>query len=435
MSIESQPSVNGESKSSQSGGGFETSKESNRRRRKERRADRERAHERAHAALEPLTIWVRSDPNHLQHSGQPQVESADKPKGSYTERVERKNETKISKQERVQASKKRDVETTIQPVKQEQIHLQEIDRPAKVAAPKIEAEITIPVPEESRSNNVKDSVIEPSPHKDLPVFQELPRLDIRPRHFYTEPEVRQPNQALAEHDILPPTGLSGDRQPVLHSEQTNAEMATTTGKQLQELAEQKTKRAEELERKNLESQELLQINAPSASAEINEHVRAITGEQPEADSSMGMDELLIVGDSIRIEGVSISEMFRAERIDEEGLRRIVADFLRGQRIEKIVTEEVLRLQMRFERDPQLRQIPITAMQDSQASRIDEANQQRRVFNTKTMRRQADRIADRLAERIDRTVEAAENNPNIAKTVGTVVAVIAYFVVLILIIRS
>jgi hypothetical protein len=52
-----------------------------------------------------------------------------------------------------------------------------------------------------------------------------------------------------------------------------------------------------------------------------------------------------------------------------------------------------------------------------------------------MRRQADRIADRLAEGIDRAVETAENNPNIAKTVGGVLAVIAYFVVLILIIRS
>jgi hypothetical protein len=92
--------------------------------------------------------------------------------------------------------------------------------------------------------------------------------------------------------------------------------------------------------------------------------------------------------------------------------------------------------MRFERDPQLRQVPLTATQNAPTSQMQATRgQQRKVFTTKTMRRQADRIADRLAVGIDRTVEAAENNPNIFKTFGIIVAVIAYFVVLILIIRS
>ena len=385
-------------------------------------------HERAHAALEPLTIWVRSDPNHLQR---PEKENKEKPKA----------EAKPEKSETAPEKKRNPVKADARPKAYERA-------PASVVPPEellanIGPEVTMPAPKVPRPNAEVKPYATPERTSAMPVYQELPRLDIRPRHFYTEPEVRQPNQTEIEHDILPPLIPLGEthapEQSAPKPEQAVEEQPLTPAMQLHELAAQKAKRAEGLEMKHqdIEAPELPEIKPAAPTAEVSEHVRAITDGEFETNTSMGMDELLEVAESVRIDGVSIAEMFRAERIDEEGLHRIISDFLRGRRIERAVAEEVLRQQMRFERDPQLRQIPLSATRD-EAMAFAQANQremQRRVFNAQTMRRQADKIADRLAVGIDRTVEAAENNPNIAKTVGTIVAVIAYFVVLILIIRS
>lgn len=439
MTMESRPAVDGEPRPPRAGDEFETSKEARKRRRKERRADKERAHERAHAALEPLTIWVRTDPNRLQHPDQPAKEIAEKPKTEVREKVAPKVEPKPHKQEVKVEHHKVEVKAEANPARQERAQVKEVK--IEDLIPKDEDVVAIPEPEVPKSNASKqEEVMQPST-QEMPVFQDLPRLEIRPRHFYTEPEVRQPGTTEIEHDILPSLNGSSESKPAETQTAPNPEIVQadkmqTPAERLQELAAQKARRAEELEQKNLNEPELMEAQQVRPRAEISEHVRAITGEKLESNINMDLGELLDVAESVRIEGVSVAEMFRVERIDEEGLRRIISDFLRGQRIERVVTEEVLRQQMRFERDPQLRQIPLTATQSAPTSQMQPARgQQRKVFTAKTMRRQADRIADRLAEGIDRTVEAAENNPNIFKTFGTIVAVIAYFVVLILIIRS
>lgn len=285
----------------------------------------------------------------------------------------------------------------------------------------------------------------------MPVFQELPRLDIRPRHFYTEPEVRQPNATETEHDILPAATIAGEAPAQPKTEEKPSEQPATPAEKLQELAQQAAKRAHELQEKNqltvekdpepeAEKEPALPkpLEKQPARAEMNEHVRAIAGNKYEKmDIRMDLSELLDVAESIRLEGVSVAEMFRAERIDDEGLRRIITEFLRGERIEKSISEEILRQQLKYERDPQMRQVPLTAMQDTQAqhTQAQRPSRARRGSRTQSMRHQADRIADRLAGGIDRAVEATENNPNAAKTIGGVLAVIVYFVILILIIRS
>lgn len=432
MTMESRPAVDGEPKSPRAGDEFESSKEARKRRRKDRRADNERAHERAHAALEPLTIWVRTDPNRLQHPDQPAKEIAEKPKVEAREKSASKAEPKPRKQELKAEQRKVEVKAEANPARQERAQAKEV---------KAEDAVAIPEPEALKPNAQKqEEVMQPST-QEMPVFQDLPRLEIRPRHFYTEPEVRQPGATEIEHDILPSLNGPGESKPAETQTAPNPEIVRedkvpSPAERLQELAAQKARRAEELEQKNLDEPEPVESQQVQPRAEISEHVRAMTGEKLESNINMDLGELLDVAESVHIEGVSVAEMFRVERIDEEGLRRIISDFLRGQRIERVVTEEVLRQQMRFERDPQLRQIPLTATQSAPTSQMQPVRgQQRKVFTAKTMRRQADRIADRLAEGIDRTVEAAENNPNIFKTFGTIVAVIAYFVVLILIIRS
>lgn len=426
MTMELHPAIDGESKSPRTGGGFEASKESKKRRQKE-----QRAHERAHAALEPLTIWVRTEPNRLQYPDEPTKKVAEKPNA--TVRVKSAPKVEISPKMPSPKLEANTREVNVEPTSV--AHEQEIIK--QVAA---EEAATIPEPEMPKSTPPKSEAVTPFT-QEMPEFQDLPRLDIRPRHFYTEPELRQPGTTEVEHDILPsitPKEESKSAEipaaPKLDNEMTTKSLSPA--EQLQELAEQKARRAEELERKNLDEPVLPEIQPEKPKAELNEHVRAMSELKLESDISMKLNELLIVAESIHVDGVSISEMFHAERIDEEGLRRIISDFLRGNRIEQVVADEILRQQLRFERDPQLRQIPLTTMRDdaNELAQVDRS-QQRKVFNKQTVRRQADRIADRLADGIDRTVEAAENNPNMFKTFGTIVAVIAYFIVLILIIRS
>lgn len=440
MALETHPAFNGESKTPHAGGGFESSKETKRRRRRERRPERVRSHERAqHAPLEPLTIWVRSDPNRLQHPDEDRKEKQEKQKDQVHETRSQKQEA--DKEAKKQPSKSVKVASVVDgPVKEQEPRK---ESQANNLATDPRAEVVIPTPEAPKKPKTEYSQ---QPVEDTQAFQELPRLDIRPRHFYTEPEVRQPDTTETTHDMLPAakpevSKEASTKQPTQEQQQTSQTAPTSealpqTGAQLQELAERNAKRAAELFEKNQESPELPAPHKESQTSELNEHVRAITGGNYEADIMMGRNELLEVGESIRVEGVSVTEMYRAERIDEEGLKRIIVEFLRGERIEKIISEEVLRQQMRFERDPQLRQIPVNALQNtSTRSQTPTNGRQRKAFNAQNMRRQADRIADRLAGGIDRAVETAENNPNAFKTVGGILAVIIYFVILILIIRS
>jgi len=440
MTMESRPAIDGEQRSPRAGGEFETSKESRKKRRKERRADRERAHERAHAALEPLTIWVRTDPNRLQRPEQSTKEIAEKPKAETREKPMPKVEAKPHHKEAKTDQHKVEVKAEAKPARQERAQVEEVK--AVALTPKDEEVVSIPEPETPKPTAQKQEEVVTASMQEMPVFQDLPQLEIRPRHFYTEPEVRQPGTTEIEHDILPPLNGASEYEAAEEPSEANQEAVPSEKMQspaarLQELAAQKARRAEELEQKNAEEEpDVPEAQLVTPRAEMNEHVRAMTSERYEASISIELDKLLDVAESVRVEGVSVAEMFRVERIDEEGLRRIISDFLRGQRIEGVVTDEILRQQMRFERDPQLRQVPLTATQSAPTSQMQPVRgQQRKVLSAKTMRHQADRIADRLAEGIDRTVEAAENNPNIFKTLGTIVAVVAYFVVLILIIRS
>jgi hypothetical protein len=435
MTMESRPAVDGEPRSPRDGGEFETSKESKKRRRKERRADRERVH----AALEPLTIWVRTDPNRLQHPEGPAKGIAEKSKKEIRENLIPKVEAEPHKSAAKIEQESIEVGAAPEPARQERAQVKAVK--AEDLTLKIEETVTIPEPEVPKPDPRQEAAV-PTSVQEMPVFQDLPQLEIRPRHFYTEPEVRQPGTTEIEHDILPSLDGSSEAkqeaaQPEPEVEIVRAEKLPTTAERLQRLAEEKARRAEELELKNLEAQEPIEAQPVRSREEMNKHVRAIMDAKPESNISMEMGELLEIAESVRVEGVSVAEMYRSERIDEEGLRRIISDFLRGQRIERVVTDEILRQQMRFERDPQMRQIPLSvAQQNGPTSQMQAIRgQQRKVLTAKTMRHQADRIADRLAEGIDRTVEAAENNPNIFKTFGTVIAVIAYFVVLILIIRS
>lgn len=77
---------------------------------------------------------------------------------------------------------------------------------------------------------------------------------------------------------------------------------------------------------------------------------------PEAPADIRMNdrELLQTAKSIRIEGVSLKDIFEARRIDKEGLRQVVAVFLRGGNYREQLRREITAKEMSFERDPLFR---------------------------------------------------------------------------------
>jgi hypothetical protein len=448
MAVESHLPFGGESESSQDEAGFEPAK-SRRKSRRERRAERIRNH-----ALEPHTIWMRSDPDHLQPP-KPENPAPEKSAESRPEAKPAASRQQESPKNRQASERRREAAPdSADPV---------------TAAAKHEAssEVAMPAPQK-RGTSARKSP-QPESLAELLKLQELPSLDIHPRHFYSEPEVRQKGATQAEHDILPSMRPDGEaekpaerpKDPPKKTEQhrraeapvaeTHKSAATAeanapaqkenprekaereapqpataereeqlrAGEQLQQIAEQTAQRAAEL-----------------ADRHRSEAVAEAFREGSEANVRMDKVELLSLAESIRVEGISVSEMFRAGRLDEDGLRRVVVEFLRGHDIRKLVAEEVLRVQMKFERDPQLRNTSV-ANQPGAAKRAATGAklQAKKVLNPKTVRHNADRLADHLANGLDRLFEAAEDHPREVKMAATALAVVIYFVVLIAIIKS
>lgn len=67
---------------------------------------------------------------------------------------------------------------------------------------------------------------------------------------------------------------------------------------------------------------------------------------------MAATELLAVAERIVVEGASVREMYEAGRLDPEGLRHVVAEYLRGGNVEKMVAREALGEERQHERQPE-----------------------------------------------------------------------------------
>lgn len=67
-------------------------------------------------------------------------------------------------------------------------------------------------------------------------------------------------------------------------------------------------------------------------------------------------ELLQTAQKIKIEGVNLKEMLELGRMNELGLRRIVKEFLEGGSISAVLSKELQEKELKFERDPRLRQL-------------------------------------------------------------------------------
>lgn len=70
--------------------------------------------------------------------------------------------------------------------------------------------------------------------------------------------------------------------------------------------------------------------------------------------TMKRPELMKVAGAIKIEGNSLKQIYEAHLLGEKGLRRVVAEYLRGGNYIKALKRELLEREKDFERDPKLR---------------------------------------------------------------------------------
>ncbi|MEK7599763.1 MAG: hypothetical protein AAB462_01880 [Patescibacteria group bacterium] len=72
--------------------------------------------------------------------------------------------------------------------------------------------------------------------------------------------------------------------------------------------------------------------------------------------NLSREELLRLSDQIVIEGTSLRQIYETHLINERGMRRIVAENLRGGDLSKALRREIVQREVDFERDPALRDV-------------------------------------------------------------------------------
>lgn len=70
--------------------------------------------------------------------------------------------------------------------------------------------------------------------------------------------------------------------------------------------------------------------------------------------SLSRDELLSISETITVEGTSLRKVYETQLVSEKGLRRLVAEHLRGGNITRALQTEIVEHEIDFERDPILR---------------------------------------------------------------------------------
>lgn len=82
--------------------------------------------------------------------------------------------------------------------------------------------------------------------------------------------------------------------------------------------------------------------------------------------------LLALSETIIIDGSSLRQIYETHLIGERGLRRLVAEHLRGGNLKKVLRQEIVEHEIDFERDPALRDIGTVALPTAAAKVSNEA---------------------------------------------------------------
>lgn len=170
---------------------------------------------------------------------------------------------------------------------------------------------------------------------------------------------------------------------------------------------------------------------PSVAPTAHEHGRDVSPRPPER--TMRRAELLALAKAIRVDGISVHDMYTARRIDEDGLHRVVSEYLRGGDVKQAIAQEVRRQQIKFERDPHLRGAPIESSESRGAARSAARikDQAKDLLDLKRAKERTERLSERMYHEITKVREAVESNPNIAKTASVLAVVVIYAAILII----
>jgi hypothetical protein len=178
----------------------------------------------------------------------------------------------------------------------------------------------------------------------------------------------------------------------------------------------------------------------AAQSEEVDHTAVFAEQKPTQTSFehvMQQGELLELAKAIRIDGVSVSEMFTAGRIDEEGLRRIVVAYLRGGELRQLISQEIIRQQMKFERDPQLRGTPVNAATNTAGAKHATVRAKRHtkpLLNAGRALDRTERAAAFTQGQVEKAYEFLTENPKTVQMLSIVAIFVIYAAILVLILR-
>lgn len=147
------------------------------------------------------------------------------------------------------------------------------------------------------------------------------------------------------------------------------------------------------------------------------------------EHSMDRAKLLELAGPISIDGVSVRDMFMVGRIDEVGLRRIVTELIRGGNVNEVVSRELLRQQMRFERDPQLRDTPINpGLARRTAGRVKRSAQS--LLDPERGKDHGERFVELTQAGVDKMHELFQDTAHTERTLSIAAIVVLYLTILI-----
>ena len=92
----------------------------------------------------------------------------------------------------------------------------------------------------------------------------------------------------------------------------------------------------------------------AATVRVNKPPKLESADAKKRAESMDRSELLAISQTIAVEGTSLRQIYESQLISEKGLRRLVAEHLRGGNIGRALKRELVERQIDFERDPILR---------------------------------------------------------------------------------
>lgn len=180
--------------------------------------------------------------------------------------------------------------------------------------------------EEAREEPVEEPESEPVLKPELETVSEKPKTEELPKHEAAEPETEEEDPKPAPerigHMIVTTEAAPAERRPQPVAEATASSLA----------AEEKMK----VETSPVE---------PASGKRID---------------TMNRAELMELGEKIDIDGNNLRHIYETHLIGERGLRRLIIEHLRGGDLRKALRREVMEREMDFERDPVMRDLPLSA---------------------------------------------------------------------------